>query len=367
MVLLLAAILAAKSAFADDPTVTNVRARQLADKRVEVLYDLAGGPAGGSTVSVGFSADSGATWTIAPGASTVSGHVGAGVRNGASRRILWSAASTLPEGTFGSTYRARVTAYDAAFPPELTVILPGNVPLTLVRIPAGTFLMGSPASERGRVSDETLHQVTLTHPYYLGKYEVTQAQWQAVMGTAMPTSCGSYGVGPEYPVYCVSWNDITGANGFLARLNAYLGTSLFRLPTEAEWERAARAETSTRFSYGDALGCGDACEACTVHDQYMIWCGNQQNRAELVGSKASNPFGLHDVHGNLFEWVQDRYGAYPVGPATDPTGPGSGPNRVFRGGSWNDNASYGRSAFRDGYFPPTARGYSVGFRVARSQ
>ncbi|QQR74526.1 MAG: formylglycine-generating enzyme family protein [Holophagales bacterium] len=351
--------------FAADPAVTNVRATQLADKRVEVLYDLAGGTAAGSTVSVAFSADGGATWTIIPAADTVSGHIGAGVRNGASRRLLWSAAATLPGGTSGSTFRARISAYDPAVN-ELTVMLPGSVPLTLVRIPAGIFMMGSPASERGREADETLHQVTLTQPYYLGKYEVTQAQWQAVMGTAMPTSCGAYGVGPNYPVYCVSWNDIAATNGFVERLNAYLGTTLFRLPTEAEWERAARAGTSTRFSHGDVLECGEACEICSVHNQYMAWCGNTQGHAQPVGFRSMNPFGLYDVHGNLGEWVQDWYITYPVGPATDPTVLVGGVHRVIRGGYWNYAARYCRSAGRNNDGAPTNRYSNIGFRIARS-
>ena len=141
-----------------------------------------------------------------------------------------------------------------AFAEEVTVTLPGGVPLVLVKVPAGTFQMGSPAGERGDVfGNETHHQVTLTQDYYLGKTEITQAQWEAVMGTPMRTECGNLSVGDDFPVYCVTWNRIAGPGGFIEKLNAHLETDAFRLPTEAEWERAARADTTTRYSHGDAL------------------------------------------------------------------------------------------------------------------
>ena len=256
--------------------------------------------------------------------------------------------------------------WDAGPAEEMTILLPGDVPLTLVLVPAGTFQMGSPESELGRAGDETPHDVLLTQPYWMGKTEVTQAQWEAVTGTPMPTSCGSFGVGPDYPAYCVSWNDIAGPGGFLDLLNTYLGTTLFRLPTEAEWERAARGGTQTRFSHGDVSECGDLCEACGVHDQYMSWCGNSIGTVRPVGSKGANPFGLHDMHGNLQEWVQDWFGDYPSGAVTDPAGPASGSARVGRGGSWGSWAQSCRSAYRRGY-TPTAPSIHVGFRLARSQ
>ncbi len=132
---------------------------------------------------------------------------------------------------------------------EVTVMLPGDVPLVMVRIPAGTFLMGSPEGERGNIfENETQHQVTLTQDYYMGKTEVTQQQWQAVTGTPMrtdPPACGDLRVGDDYPVYCVTWDRITGPDGFNEKLNELLETEVFRLPTEAEWEYATRAGTST--------------------------------------------------------------------------------------------------------------------------
>ena len=207
---------------------------------------------------------------------------------------------------------------------ETVVKLLGNVPLVLVKVPAGTFLMGSPEGERGNVFDnETQHEVTLTQDYYLGKTEITQAQWEAVMGTPMRAECGDSAIGDEFPVYCVTWNRIAGPGGFIETLNAQLGTDVFRLPTEAEWERAARAGTTTRFSHGDVLECSDECEPCAAHDDYMWWCGNVSPFAPMpVGQKLPHPFGLHDMHGNLWEIVNDRYGEFSTAPVTDPGGPG---------------------------------------------
>jgi len=205
--------------------------------------------------------------------------------------------------------------------------------------------------------------VELTEDYYIGKYEVTQAQWEAIMGS---NPASGYGEGDSYPVYNVSWNDVAGTNGFLDKLNDYLNETRYRLPTEAEWERAARAGTSTRFSYGDALECGEVCEFCTLHDQYMVWCGNHNSAAEEVGSKEPNDFGLYDMHGNVWEWVSDWYGDnyYASSPAQDPPGPSSGTYRVKRGGAWFYRAQYCRSAYRSYNLPSSSNNY-LGFRVVR--
>jgi formylglycine-generating enzyme required for sulfatase activity len=250
---------------------------------------------------------------------------------------------------------------------EITIMLPGDVPLVMVRVPAGTFMMGSPEGERGNVfENETQHQVTLTQDYYLGKTEVTQQQWEAVMGTPMRAECGDDGVGDDYPVYCVTWDRIAGPEGFLERLNEQQGSTSFRLPTEAEWERAARAETTTRFSHGDVLECGDDCEACAEHEPFMWWCGDDSPTGpKPVGQKQANQFGLHDMHGNIFEIVNDLYGDFTSDPVTDPTGPTTGFDIVIKGGSWENEAWLNRSAVRLQSSPDDrAQNNSVGFRLA---
>jgi formylglycine-generating enzyme required for sulfatase activity len=262
---------------------------------------------------------------------------------------------------------------------EVTIMLPGDVPLVMVRIPAGTFLMGSPEGERGNVfGNETQHEVTLTQDYYLGKTEITQGQWEAVTGESIETVCATSGnvpdplegVGDEYPMYCVTWDRIAGPDGFLEKLNEQLGSTGFRLPTEAEWERAARAETTTRFSHGDVLECGDDCEACSVHEQFMWWCGDDsESGPKPVGQKQQNPFGLHDVHGNVAEVVNDRYaddyGNPSGGPVTDPTGPATTGDVVFRGAGWENEAWFNRSASRLGIaHGDQGQSDAVGFRLA---
>lgn len=238
-------------------------------------------------------------------------------------------------------------------------MLPGGVPLTLLRIPGGTFMMGAYAGERGAEADEApQHEVTL-HDYYLGKYEVTQEQFQAVMGSnpSQFSACGG-----TCPVERVTWHE---AASFVTALNQLFGTTGFRLPTEAEWERAARAGTTTRFSYGDVLDCDDQCGACTAHDQSMWWCGNSGNQTHPIGQKQPNAYDLYDMHGDVWEWVNDWYGTYPSSPQTDPPGPPTGSLRVHRGGSWVNYVTGCRSADR-GSNSPDLRNQAIGFRVART-
>jgi formylglycine-generating enzyme required for sulfatase activity len=250
---------------------------------------------------------------------------------------------------------------------EITIMLPGGVPMVLVKIPAGSFQMGSPDTERGRWGGEDpVHMVTFSQPFYMGKSEVTQAQWEAVMGSN-PVANFPFGVGPNYPVFFISWNDIAGPGGFLEKLNQYLGTTEYRLPSEAEWEYGTRGGTATRFSFGDNLSCDDMCSACTLAEQYMWWCADSLVSAQPVKSKAPNPFGLYDVHGNLSELVQDADHPDYVGAPTDGSAWVSGGDpsrRVFRGGSFGDLAQYCRSAFRGSCYSNIP--YSdLGFRLAR--
>ena len=244
--------------------------------------------------------------------------------------------------------------------PEETVMLPGGVPLVMVRIPAGTFQMGSPSTEQNRGSEQ-LHSVTLTRPYWIGKHEVTQRQWEAVMGSNPAYFPGC----PDCPVERVSWDNIRGPSGFIASLNQLLGTTKFRLPTDAEWERAARAGTQTRFWFGDALGGDDLCGVNAEAMPYLWWCGNSEMHTQTVGSKAGSAWGLFDVHGNVWEWVEDWFGAYAGTAETDPKGPASGDGKVVRGGSFGDNLRYQRSAQRY-YFTTDYGGNHVGLRLART-
>jgi len=256
----------------------------------------------------------------------------------------------------------------------ISIDLPNGAAMDLVYIPAGVFFMGSSEDERGRSSNEDLHEVSLTQGYFMGATEVTQGQWQAVTGSPMSYSCGiTFGIGADYPVYCVSWDDIAGPGGFFELLNAHLtstgqpGAGMFRLPTEAEWERGARGGTQTEFSFAASpdwdLECGPFQEA----DLHMWWCGNDNTQSEPVGSKLSNPYDVHDMHGSLWEWVQDWY-VFHIGydPVIDPTGPASGTYRVVRGGFWAENAEDCRSASRH-FNNPSGSSAAYGFRVVRSE
>ncbi len=251
-----------------------------------------------------------------------------------------------------------------------TITIPLDLPegatsLEMVLIPAGTFTMGSPSDERGRHSNEgPQHEVTISQNFYMGKYEVTQAQWEAVMGS----NPSYFGGKPNNPVEQVSWND---CQTFIDRLND-MGYGTFRLPTEAEWEYACRAGTTTRFSFGDALECSDTGEVyCELGDQYMWWSGNNAYGDNVygtkeVGLKLPNPWGLYDMHGNVWEWCSDWYESpYDRGAQVDPIGPQSGSYRVFRGGDWGYDLRYCRSAYRGGH-SPGARHYYIGVRLLRS-
>lgn len=253
-------------------------------------------------------------------------------------------------------------------PPQVTLSLPGDVPLVLVRVPPGAFQMGSPDDERGRLSQEgPLHKVSLTHAFFVGRDEVTQAQWQAIMG-GNPAS--GAGVDPELPVYNVSWMDIAGPGGFIEKLNQHLSDTgqraagTIRLPSEAEWERAARAATGSRFFFGDNLACDDACGACAPAESFMWWCANTNGTVHTTGAELPNSFGLFDMSGNVGEWVADWYGAYSAASQYDPTGPASGSFKVFRGGGSFDEAAACRSAHRDMRASDDRTG-TLGFRLAK--
>jgi formylglycine-generating enzyme required for sulfatase activity len=244
----------------------------------------------------------------------------------------------------------------------------------MVWIPPGTFVMGSPETERGRWHWEGPQtRVTLMTGFWMGKYEVTEREYWAVVGSNEcidPQNPGD----PDRPEVCVSWNHAVAYCQKLTeqeRTAGRLATGYaYRLPTEAEWEYACRAGTTTRFSFGDALGCGDECEYCPLLDSYMWWCGNSGGQRHPVGSKLPNPWGLYDMHGNVWEWCQDWFDGehpeYPGGAVVDPQGPSTGSARVIRGGgprdAWNAYARHWRSARRCGYAPEYRYG-NLGFRA----
>ena len=252
-----------------------------------------------------------------------------------------------------------------------TVALPGGVTMDLVRVFPGTFTMGSPTTELSR-GEELQHSVTISRAYYMGKTEVTQAQWLAVMGgwpgqafNQAPSE--AFGLGDTMPAYYLCWDD---AASFVTTLNAHLANSgqaiEVRLPTEAEWEYACRAGTTTRFSFGDGLGTDEFCSVTDERTAGMWYCGNNTPAgAKPVGQKPANGFGLHDMHGNAFEWVADNFAAYTATPQTDPTGPLTGSNRVIRGGSWQAGVRFCRAAQR-GFSSPggASRFRDQGFRIA---
>ena len=250
-----------------------------------------------------------------------------------------------PNGEIGQT----TFVVNVIVPLKETALNLGNgVKLEMVLIPAGEFLMGSPDS--GADSDEKpQHRVRITKPFYFGKYLVTQEQWQAVM-----ESNPSHFKGPKNPVECVSWDD---CQEFLEKLNAKIGVQggKFALPTEAQWEYACRAGSTTRYCFGDgesALG------------EYAWYNGNSGNTTHPVGEKKPNAWGLYDMQGNVWEWCADWCGAYGTEAVADPTGPVGGSFRVVRGGGWGGPAGDCRSAYRD-WIRPGYRALGLGLRVSR--
>ena len=233
--------------------------------------------------------------------------------------------------------------------------------LKMIWVEPGTFTMGSPTSERGRYRSETQRQVTLTKGFYLGKYELTQAQWEKVMGNNPSKFKGA-----NRPVENVSWNDAVAFCKKLTEMEKKAGRvpegMAYQLPTEAQWEYACRAGTTTVYSWGNTIAPSNA--------NYAIdGFGTGLQETTPVGKYADNPWGFHDMHGNVAEWTADWYSAdSPSGnPVVDPTGPASGPQRVIRGGNWATVGAGLRSAERF-YGPPgrqidTHRPAKQGFRV----
>ena len=312
-------------------TVSNVDAYQ-EGKNIIITYET---DKAGSVGDVYCSTDGGRTWG-AP-LKQVTGDVNKQVPAG-SHRIVWDVLSER-EKLSGANICFKVVANSGRF----TV---NGVSFEMVRVEGGTFRMGA-TSEQGSDAwgdEKPVHSVTLSG-YYIGKTEVTQALWQAVMGSNPSRFEGS-----DLPVVGVSWND---CQEFIQKLNRLTGRN-FRLPTEAEWEFACRGGNNSRgYKYSGSNNLGS-----------VAWYnGNSGGKTRPVGTKAPNELGIYDMSGNVSEWCSDLYANYTSYSQTNPTGPQSGSDRVYRGGSWGNSTGYCRSSFRFCRFPAD-RNNNLGLRLA---
>ena len=332
------------------PDVSNVIASQIVGtKLLRINYDLSVSDGRPCTVTIRWSTDNGETFDTT--ATAVTGAVGPGVAPGEKLEAIWDMGvdwnNKYTEDGCVEVIANRIAPDDHGGP------TPGedyslNSGLEMLWVEPGTFTMGSPGSEPDRGSNETQHEVTLTQGYWLGQYEVTQALYEEVMRVNP-----SQFKGADLPVEKVNWND---AIAFIQKLNqreldaGRLPDGIgYSLPTEAQWEYACRAGTTTAYSFG-----------ATITPEQANFKGSGLNKTTDVGSYAANAWGFHDLHGNVWEWTADWYGANSAGTVSDPTGAETGSNRVFRGGGWG----YGmRSASRFGGSPDYRLIY-LGFRLS---
>lgn len=236
--------------------------------------------------------------------------------------------------------------------PSITIsaqkIIKNSIGMEFVLIPAGSFMMGADKNFEEAFEDELpRHKVTITKSFYIGEYEVTQEQWVAVMGNN-PSRFKDR----KRPVEQVTWDE---ANEFMKRLNEMEKTNGYRLPTEAEWEYVARAGSNTAYFFGDD---GDELS------QYAWFSENSKEKSHPVAKLNKNAWGVYDIHGNVWEWCQDRYDEkyYSISPLKDPQGSSTGSHRIARGGSWMSDARHCRSAVRY-HDSPGDRDPDVGFRL----
>jgi formylglycine-generating enzyme required for sulfatase activity len=325
--------LLARAASLVPPIVTNlVSVQRPGTFFVDITYDLIDPDSQSLYVLVEASSTGGASYLVP--IVTLTGDVGL-VRPGAGKRIVWNVWNDWA-GNYTTNAKVRLLADDtqSVSPPPTNAVL-----TNLVWIPSGSFNMSG-----------TL--VYLSRGFYMGKYEVTQTEYQSLMATNPSNYKGS-----TLPVVSVAWFEATN---YCARLIDRERTAgrlsagwVYRLPTEAEWEYACRAGTTTTYSFGDSA---------TNLSMYAWYSDNAALGPQDVGRKALNRWSLHDMHGNVREWCQDWYGDLPSGNVTDPPGPSSGSSRVLRGGAWAYSAGAVTSAYRIGGVPSN-RSSTVGFRV----
>ena len=409
------------------PLVSNVVGVQRAGtKLVDITYDLTDAEYSSFIVTIKISKDAGATWDV-PCESVSGDGIGSGVDPGKNKSIVWDAGADW-NGQWSDRMKVKITATvdgiggegdddplggeylvvdlsmgpnAARYPMSRLDAVPANgwtdeyktTKLVLRKIPAGTLVMGSPENERGRDADvETQHHVTLTKGFCVGVFEVTQKQWELVVGS-WPSKFSNETCRDTRPVERVSHDKIRGkthgmfwpgsyavdADSFMGRLRAKTGLD-FDLPTEAQWEYACRAGTLTALNSGMNLTTEEDCANLGEVGRYWFNGGQDQEAGvdtdggtARAGSYQPNTWGLYDMHGNVLEWCLDWWdgGDYSPQPATDPKGgngnplPDNSPCRIIRGGSWAYFANCCRSAYR-GYGPPTARVDTVGFRVVKT-
>jgi formylglycine-generating enzyme required for sulfatase activity len=354
---------------AQSPTVTDISYTQRMGgdgnltKLVDIQYNLDGNRS--MFVEFFFSLDGGVTFPVA--CTAVTGDAGPGVEYGVGKTAVWDAAQDWNQNftdrgriMVKATYGNQATGFpgmdgngsgSGPAAPSPTHLVPSADNLEMIWVEPGTFMMG-----QVNVA-EPVHEVTLTEGFYLGKFEVTQDQYQMVMAnnaeglSASPSNFDGY---PNYPVEQVSYDDV---QVFLSRLNNLESANIpagwaYVLPTEAQWEYACRAGTTTDYSWGDDINASQA-----------NYIDSNNNRPLNVGQYAPNPWGFFDLHGNVFEWTADWWGAYlTANPVVDPIGPASGSARVFRGGFWGNAGADLRSATRRGLHP-SYRSDTFGFRV----
>lgn len=369
------------------PVVSNVSASQRSDgsKKVDIWYNVSDSDSPTLVISVSVSSNGGSSYTISPTSFGPGSDVGSNVARGTGKHIIWNAGTTLP-GAYGTSYKVAVTASDSAYAGQM------------IYIPAGSFLMGNSnvgadATYRSSCPNELpQHSVSLS-AYYIGKYEVTRGEYRAFMNAGGYTN-SSYWSSAGWswkvsnsrtePSYWAAAQDWYGGQPFTQTDNhPVVGVSYYEaeafcnwagghLPTEAQWERAARWNTTT--SHPNVYPWGDTWnqEYCNnYYDSNPAGGGYQRCQTAPVGSYSAygSPSGCQDMAGNVWEWCKDWYGStyYSTSPSSDPPGQSSGSYRVLRGGSWgNDAYYYYRCGYRYfNYSGPSGSDYYSGFRLAR--